>query len=241
MVAPSFQSYSIVSEIYYSNKKAYVKIMNPKTGNTRSCRWYTDEEYQKLYGKPKDSVTVDKYYKTQKEVLGFAKGYITIFGPEGMDEELEYFRYNPFRYCRFWGWYWPSDTELPSDIPEGIKVIRLDWDAVGGPNGSLRDEMTVTSVIDRLFYPDCASQYQGTVGERIERVLTVTFNYHLDTKFGYSSLHCFTDENGNNYTWTTSSKDWPQGSVHKVRGTVKEHRIYKGQSQTVLTRVTEIK
>lgn len=130
---------------------------------------------------------------------------------------------------------------LPSDIPEGIKAIRLNWDAVGGPEGTLRTEVEVTSAVDALLYLDCTSQYQGKIGERIERVLIVTFNYHLDTKFGYSTLHCFSDEEGNNYIWTTSSKDWPQGSIHKVRGTVKEHRVYKGQNQTVLTRVAEIK
>jgi hypothetical protein len=50
-----------------------------------------------------------------------------------------------------------------------------------------------------------------------------------------------TDVNENVYVWTTASKSWEEGSEHYIRGTVKEHSVYKNTKQTVLTRCTEVK
>jgi len=55
MVAPSFQSMIVVSEVFIENGKEYIKVKNPKTGTIRKCRWYTEKEYKSAYGsKSKD-------------------------------------------------------------------------------------------------------------------------------------------------------------------------------------------
>ena len=51
MVAPSFQSMTVVSEVYTKDKKEYIDVRNEKTGTVRHVRWYSEHEYAKLYGK----------------------------------------------------------------------------------------------------------------------------------------------------------------------------------------------
>lgn len=58
MVAPSFQSMTIVSEVYTKDGKAYIDVRNEKTGTVRHARWYTDKEYARLYNKSKGEAKV---------------------------------------------------------------------------------------------------------------------------------------------------------------------------------------
>lgn len=238
MVAKSFQSYNIVSEVYTVNDRQYVKVQNPRTGNTRQVRWYTEAEYNKMYNiTDHDSI----FFKSQKIVLGFVNDYITIFKNDGMDEDNEYFKLSSARYCRGWGWYFPSDVDLPKDLPEEYEPIRLEWSQVGNDNETLKSDAEVREGIDAIVYPMHPSQYQGTLGERIEREIMVTHNYKLETNFGHSNMMTFEDKDGNIYLWTTTAKDWAEGTKHKIRGTVKNHNVYQNVHQTVLNRVMEVK
>ena len=56
-----------------------------------------------------------------------------------------------------------------------------------------------------------------------------------------AQLRVFEDEQGNIYLWTTTAKDWPEGTKHRIRGTVKSHNLYHNIHQTVLTRVAEVR
>jgi hypothetical protein len=49
-----------------------------------------------------------------------------------------------------------------------------------------------------------------------------------------------TDRDGNEVVWITAAKAWDEYSVHLLRGTVKEHKVFRNSKQTVLTRCTEI-
>jgi len=53
MVAPSFQSMTVVSEVYNKDGKEYIDVRNEKTGTVRHVRWYTEREYNRLYNKSK--------------------------------------------------------------------------------------------------------------------------------------------------------------------------------------------
>lgn len=105
------------------------------------------------------------------------------------------------------------------------------------------------------------SEYQGQIKERLKGLnLTLNFKttfessrparysgWYDDTKYFYS----FTDDAGNIYTWTTGSPAGIEGEDEKghyqftpiqignkvlIDGTVKDHKEYKGDKQTVLTR-----
>ena len=135
-VAKSYQSLEIVGDVFVSSGRQYVNVKT-KSGALKTVRWYSDSEYRKMYH---EAVAVDRsadpYYKPQKEVLGFTKGYITIFKGDTY-AEIDWFRASIARYARWWGWYIISTEEVPADLPAGIEAIRLPWESVGQDSGEL--------------------------------------------------------------------------------------------------------
>lgn len=237
MVAKSFQSMKQMGEPFMENGKMYVKVQNEKTGTIRKVRWYTDAEYAKMYGEKVDKPASE--FKCQKQILGFEKGYITIFKGDTY-ANLEWFKRSIARYCKFWGWYIVSTDEIPEDLPDTVTPVQLPWELVGKEDGTLIPEGMIASAIEPLLYEASSSEFQGKIGERIERVLTVRKNVSLPNAFGVSSMHIFEDAEGNVYVWTTASKAWAEGSEHKIRGTIKDHKVYRNCKQTVLTRCVEV-
>lgn len=233
-VAKTYQDWEKLGDPYRAdNFNLYIKVKNPKTNAEKAVRWYTSAELQKMY--PDMIVTKERYFRSQKEVLGFDKGYITIFKDTGF-EYLEWFRQSPCRFNKWFHWYLPSEYEMPEDAPAALVPIRLDWDQVGGEDGKLYDDDTVAKVIDSLIYEPSASKHQGNIGERIEFDGEVTHTADINSKYGNSTLHTFEDEAGNVYIWNTTSKTIPVGTKCHVRGTVKDHGLYRNVKQTVLTR-----
>lgn len=99
------------------------------------------------------------------------------------------------------------------------------------------------------------SQYVGSVGEKIEKILTYDHSAYWKQKSftGYGTetmyLHCFRDESENLIVWkTTKGIGWLEdpkkdiwivpetGDRLMVKGTIKEHKEYEDEKQTVLTR-----
>lgn len=145
MLAPSYQSYKVVSEVYQKNGKEYVNIEHPNTHNVRAARWYSEIEYNKTYSTAPSSLTIG----THKQVLGFSDGSITIF--KGINSSNEaFFEHNPlFRDCRLWGWYVAGDQALPS-LPSGVTALTLPWSSVGDANGHLKSDSAVKKAIGEL-------------------------------------------------------------------------------------------
>lgn len=238
-VAKSYQELEIVGDVFVSSGRQYVNV-KLKSGKLKTVRWYSDAEYRKMYP---EAVAVDRsadpYYKPQKEVLGFTKGYITIFKGDTY-AEIDWFRASIARYARWWGWYIISTEEVPADLPVGIEAIRLPWESVGQDSGELKPESLIKEAVEALIYDSSDSEYQGTLGERLDLYLTVERTIELDGNYGRSTMHLMRDDCGNLYVWTTASKSWAAGSEHHIRGTVKDHRTYRNEKQTVLTRCTEV-
>ena len=210
-----------------------------KTGAIKAVRVYTEKEYARMYPdevKPADEASV--VLKTQKEVLGFEKGFITIFKGNTY-EDKEYFKLNSARYSRLWGWYFISTDPIPDDLPDDVEPVRLDWELVGGDDGNLKTEREVTAAVEGLLYEPDISEYQGEVGDKIEVFVTVEKAIALDGYYGPSTMHIMRDDDGNCYVWTTTAKSWEAGSEHLIAGTIKELKQYKGTKQTVLTRCRE--
>lgn len=236
-VAKSYTNLPIEEGPYQVNGRMYCKVRQ-KSGTLKQVRWYSDAEYKRMY--PEEVAhTTDPNRKTQKDILGFEKGYVTIFKGDTY-ANLEWFKHSIARYCKLWGWYIVSTDELPEDMPTTITPIQLPWESIGKEDGTLLPEGQITIAIETLLYEPAPSEFQGVIGERIERELTVIKNICLQGAFGVSTMHIFEDANQNIYVWTTASKSWPEGSEHKLRGTVKDHRIYKNCKQTVLTRCVKV-
>jgi hypothetical protein len=90
-----------------------------------------------------------------------------------------------------------------------------------------------------------ASQHVGTIGERINVVVTVTghASYERERYMSYGqteNVHIvtMTDDAGNVFVSKSPSFNEPKGERFTLRATVKEHGEYKGVKQTVVTRAT---
>lgn len=228
MVAPSFQKYPTYGEPYEKNGREYIRIVYPD-GHHREVRWYAET--------PSKASELKKIRST-KDVLGFSKGYITIFKGDTYPV-LEWFQREPnCRYHNYFGWYVVSEEEVPENVPAGVTPIQLKWEDVAfADEDQLRPESQIKEHIDSLMYEPSPSKWQGSIGDRITRYLTVTKVAELpDGYYGPSTFYLFEDEEENEYTWTTAARKLELGETYEVVGTVKALSKYKGKEQTVLTR-----
>lgn len=242
-VAKSFVNFEFLTEPYEVSGKMYIKVRNPKTGTERQVRWYPEGKVPGATvnaGVRSADHSNDPYWKPQKEVLGFTKGYITIFKGDTY-AEIDWFRASIARYARWWGWYIISTEEIPADLPATVEPVRLEWDLVGTENGTLKSEDEVKRAVESILYEPGTSEWVGEIGQRLELDVTVVRNQTLENSFGVSNMHIMEDSVGNVFIWTTSSKSWAVGSIHHIRGTVKNFSTYKNVKQTILTRCMEVK
>ena len=229
-VAPSFQKYPTFGEPYEKNKRKYIVIVYPD-GHHREVRWYDTEPAAAPSKTPQN-----KILRPLKDVLGFSKGYITIFKGDTY-ALLDWFRESTARYHSIWGWYFISEDELPQ-FPAGIEPIQLQWkDVAFEDEDALKSESAIKEHIDTLMYEPSNSKWQGEIGERLElELLCVKVIENDGGYYGPSNFHLFSDSEGNEYCWTTASKKLEEGKNYKLRGTVKTHQVYRNSNQTVLTR-----
>lgn len=232
LVAKSYQGLEQICEPYTVNGRMYVKVRT-KSGTEKQVRAYSEKEFAKLY----PTATVAGAQKSLKEVLGFAKGYITIFAGETY-AALEWFRYSPARFHKLFGWYFTSTEELPQDVPSCIEPKQLLWAKVAKDGNTLLPDAAVLAAVNELIYPPSTSQFIGEVGERIEHVLTVKRAIPIEGNYAPSTMHVMIDEEGNEFVWVTSARTLEQGMIYNVRGTVKAHKVYQNTRQTYLTRCT---
>lgn len=231
-VAKSYQKLATYGEPFEENKRMYIVVITAR-GAHKKVRWYTDAEYAKMY--PEETPKVVKIRST-KDVLGFSKGYITIFKGDTY-ALLDWFRESTARYHSIWGWYFVSEDELPQ-FPAGIEPIQLQWkDVAFEDEDALKGESAIKEHIDTLMYEPSNSKWQGEIGDRLELELLCVKVIELDGGYyGPSNFHLFSDLEGNEYCWTTASKKLEEGENYKLRGTVKAHQVYRNSNQTVLTR-----
>lgn len=239
-VAKMYEGLETVGDVFFIDGNMYINV-KLKTGKIKSVKWYNDSEYRKLYPDvKKPNHSADRFYKSQKEVLGFSNGYITIF-KGNTDLEKEWFKAANATYTRFWGWSIASTRELPQPLPRGIEPVKLSWDLVGNDDDRLKPDHLVKEAVESLFYEDSDSEFVGSIGERLELYVTIEKVIPIEGKYGRSQMYIMFDDCGNIFTWTTAAKTWAAGTEHHIRGTVKEHSKYKNECRTVLTRCMEVK
>ncbi len=142
MVAPSFQSFEIIGEVFIKGAKPYVKVKNPKTGTVRDVRWYNEAEFAKAYGKkietnakvPGDGIDAawEFYWSEEgfdglKHARGFDNGPILVLRGVRTREDEEWCEKSIARYAVGIGWHFVSTDILPDDVPEHFKMVLLGW------------------------------------------------------------------------------------------------------------------
>lgn len=220
-VAPSFQNLKLIGEPFEENKKEYIYV-EYADGHQRKVRWYP-ESFKKI--------------RPTKDVLGFQQGYINLVKGDTYPY-TEWLRESDAVYRTCWGWAFETGANIPERLPEGLSLVELPWDRVADvEKDELKSKPEIDKVLNELLYDPGTSEWQGQIGERIDRTLTVVRTIELESGYyGASTLHLFTDEAGNEYCWTTAAKKLEAGRTYKVRGSIKNLQTYHNKKQTVLTR-----
>ena len=81
-----------------------------------------------------------------------------------------------------------------------------------------------------------ASEYVGTVGEKIDVEVLVKKSIVLDSMYGSTHLYIMNDENGNDIKWFSSRRLMDEGKNYKLVGRVVKQELYQGNKQTIVTR-----
>lgn len=117
-----------------------------------------------------------------------------------------------------------------------------------------RQEKAMEERAAKIEAENAKSDFVGNVKERIDVEVTIEKELRFEGYYGMTSLYIMKDADDNKFTWFTQSglykdgqdpfgndKEVPceEGDVVKIRGTVKEHKVYQGEKQTVLTRVKQ--
>ena len=233
LIAKSYQDLEIVRDTYIENGHRYCDVRT-KDGKVKRVKSYTDAEYKRYYP---DVKIIQQ--GNRKHILGFDNGYITIFKGNTY-ANLEWFEHSIARYHSLWGWYIVSTDVIPEDIPEGITPIQLAWGDVGNDDSTLKDTAVIKKVIEDKIYEEGPSQWQGAVGDKLERTLTVIKNIEKENYYGMNHIMTFVDVYDNLYCWSTNAQNWPVGTEVRIKGSVKELGVYQKQKITYLTRCSRV-
>ena len=86
------------------------------------------------------------------------------------------------------------------------------------------------------------SEWIGNIKDRLDFIVKVVYTKPINRPTfsfrdsGVSYLVKMVDNEGNNLTWFSSNNDMEEGKSYKLLGTVKEHKDYKDEKKTVITR-----
>ena len=95
--------------------------------------------------------------------------------------------------------------------------------------------------VKRKFERDrTLDEHLGTVGEKIERTLTILAIRPMESQWGVTTLFSFRDEDGRQVAWFSSidriDEKFQVGQDVSVKATVKKHGEFRGVRQTMITR-----
>lgn len=118
MVAKSYENLNQIGEPFAENGKFYIYV-ELKSGKQKKVRFYTEKEYNKLYpgAKEKELFTMDD----RRKILGFEDYFVYLVASP--DEDT--LRSSNARYCRWWGWYVPSNENVDKEL---TIVKKLNWE-----------------------------------------------------------------------------------------------------------------
>lgn len=235
MVAKSFQNLEQVGDVFKENGRAYVNVRTAK-GTLRKVRWYSDEEYVRLYPTtPQERDTKSPYYRPLKDVLGFIDGTITIYAGD-CESERDWFIANHAQFNTYWGWFFPSSVPVPDTYPSSLRPITLFWENFFFDPDHIKPASVIEELINTIKSQGSVSQYVGKVGERITVEAAVRVSKGYGSMFGLNYFNVFEDAAGNVFVWNTQTKHFKLGCKIRLTGTVKDHSIYNGEKQTILSR-----
>lgn len=233
-VAKSYETWLRLCEPYEVNGKMYVKVRTPR-GAEKVVRAYDKPQNSNTKNKNSEVITIQPA-KSRRDVLGFGEaGFIWIFKGETYPV-LDWFKASPCRYTKLWGWYLPSNIDMPDPIPAGIEPIKLDWTEISLDNQLIADK-DITTIVNEKLYDAGSSKWVGNIGDRLTIYLTCNKAIEIENAYGISKFFLFEDKDKNLFVWNTQSNtNIQKGETYYIKGTVVEHITYKNQKQTKINR-----
>ena len=115
------------------------------------------------------------------------------------------------KYAKPWGWFFDGDA--PS-LPIGLTCLpAIHW--------------------EQLQSQEAIGDYIGIIGGRPTIKTRCAAIYHTKSQ---KLCYLFRDADNRVAVWFTSPKEIELNKTYYITGTVKQHQIYRGERQTVLTR-----
>lgn len=140
---------------------------------------------------------------------------------------------------------WAETQEDPSDYAHNIRVIARSGVVTPRQAGYAASIVTahhraLAKQAEAARGSQAPSRHVGKVGERLAFSVLVQRVRSFDSQWGVSHLHVGIDPEGNVLKWYSGSPT-QEGTILKIKGTVKAHDQYNGTAQTVLARVSKAK
>ena len=152
---------------------------------------------------------------------------------------LGWFRNSGAVYNPLFGWFFQKMEDLPVDYPDELEPLVLPVADITNNAGILKADQEIKEVVESILYPEeeWTGEFVGYVKERIEVYIILERAVSLANYGSASTLFIMNDDLGNTYCWTTAcNPPMVEGETYKIRGTIKDHRVYKGHRQNILTR-----
>ena len=151
MVAKSYQNLEQLGEPFEKNGKIYV-VVRMKSGKEKEVRWYSIDEYCKLYpteDREKLLRENDPYWKPLCHTLMGDAGFIWVV-QEGEWVDIEDFRAREgFRYNTYFGWYILGDCHDIDNFQMWLDLCKVTWEEVSIDENTLLPMETVIKIIDK--------------------------------------------------------------------------------------------
>lgn len=240
-VAPSFQNLEKIGSPFIENGREYIYVIC-KNGNKRKVRWYDEgKEPKKKEIKVEEKNIENNDFESFNAHDAFFFGEQNIIqlydGPEDIilkwREELP-----PFSVLQnaWFGFYSPSYSIITP--PAGVRACILHWEEIRRYDNencmAMKDSDWVQHYVNEKLYGHSVSEYQGQKDEWLVCSVTIMKNIDTETHYGETHIHIMKDNVGNEYVWTTASKNLEVGKSYLLKMKVKEHKEYKGVKQTVV-------
>ena len=212
-------------------------------------------EKERIKNKAKLIARAESHNKDFLKWHGFnenGKAYIVLGDTYAIKDEIKAMG---GKFDNIMGWTLPDDTDKFPTAEIDIHNV-VDENDNGWWGFKPIDE--ITAYIEKIKADntphnedDHISEYVGNVGEKITVDVSVKGIYSFETHYSYygetSYIYKFEDKNGNIYTWKTAGcldkkvgnrlVPIQEGEDCTITGTIKDHKEYKGEKETVLTRV----
>ena len=88
--------------------------------------------------------------------------------------------------------------------------------------------------------PKRLNDYFGEIKKRYDLELTVKSIGGFEGEWGYTTIYKMQDQDGRMFSWFSTSHKvkLAEGETYKCSATVKDHKEWKGNKETMVTRLT---